>query len=227
MKTLNNVIIHENVHIGRTPIIEDFVVLGKPPKGFRSGELELKIGDFPILRNGTIIYSGNVIGNNFQTGDNARIRENNIIRDNVSIGAGSNIEFGCKIENQVRIHSNCFIPEYTVIEDHSWIGPGVVMTNVLHPPCPMFKKYAPIPNKRCCHGPVIKKRAIIGAAAVILPGIIVGEKSMVGAGSVVTKNVQPGCVVVGNPAKIVGYIEDLDCPLGFYKKGEIYSWLEN
>jgi len=92
LRTNKNVVIYENTKIGKDPIIEDFVVLGKPPRGFESGELELIIGDFPTLRCGTIIYAGNIIGNNFETGDNARIREKNKIGNRVSIGTGSIIE---------------------------------------------------------------------------------------------------------------------------------------
>jgi acetyltransferase-like isoleucine patch superfamily enzyme len=224
MKTNKNVIIYEPIQIGKDSIIEDFVILGKPPIGAQSNKMKLVIGNFPVIRSGTIIYTGNVIGNNFQTGDNARIRENNRIGDDVSVGSGSIIERECEISDNVKIHSGCFIPEYTLIKDNAWIGPGVMMTNVLHPPCPAFKKYAPITGKKCCHGPIVNKNAVIGAGAVILPGIIIGENSLVGAGSVVAKDVPPHYLVAGNPARVIKKVKEIECPLGFYKRGEVYSW---
>ena len=224
MKANKNVIIYEPIQIGKDPIIEDFVILGKLPIGAKSDKMKLVIGDFPVIRSGTIIYAGNVIGNNFQTGDNARIREKNRIGNDVSVGSGSIIECECEIMNNVKIHSGCFIPEYTLIKDHAWIGPSVVMTNVLHPPCPAFKKYAPISGKKCCHGPVVDKNAVIGAGAVILPGIVIGESSLVGAGSVVVKDVPPDYLVAGNPARVIKKVKEVECPLGFYKLGEVYSW---
>jgi acetyltransferase-like isoleucine patch superfamily enzyme len=224
MKANKNVIIYEPIAIGKDPIIEDFAVLGKKPVEAENIKMKLVIGDFPIIRSGTIIYAGNHIGNNFHTGDNARIRENNCIGNDVSIGAGTIIERECEIMDNVKIHSGCFIPEYTVIKENAWIGPGVIMTNVLHPPCPAFQKYAPLPGKKCCHGPVVEKNAVVGAGAVILPGIVIGENSLVGAGSVVAEDVLPNSVVAGNPAKIIKKIEDIECPLGFYRLGEVYSW---
>jgi acetyltransferase-like isoleucine patch superfamily enzyme len=224
MKVSKNAIIYEHVKIGKDPIIEDFVILGKQPAGAENSEMKLVIGDFPIIRTGTIIYAGNIIGNNFRTGDNARLREKNRIGNNVSIGSASIIECECEIMDNVKIHSGCFIPEYTLIKENAWIGPGVIMTNVLHPPCPAFKKYAPISEKKCCHGPVIEKNAVVGAGAIILPGIIIGENSLVGAGSVVTEDVPPSYLVAGNPARITKKIEEIECPLEFYKRGEVYSW---
>jgi acetyltransferase-like isoleucine patch superfamily enzyme len=126
--------------------------------------------------------------------------------------------------DDVKIHSSCFIPEYTIIEENAWIGPGVIMTNVLHPPCPAFKKYAPIKGKKCLHGPIIEKNAVVGAGAIILPAIVVGKSSLVGAGAVVTKDVPPNRLAVGNPARIIRKIDELECPPSFYKRGEIYSW---
>lgn len=224
MKISKNVIVYEPVEIGKNPIIEDFVVLGKPPRDTKANLAKLVIGDFVIIRSGTIIYAGNSIGNNFQTGDNARIRENNKIGNNVSIGAGSIVECGCKIMDNVKIHSGCFIPEYTVIKENAWIGPSVIMTNVLHPPCPAFKQYAPLSGKKCCCGPVIQKNAVVGAGAIILAGLQVGENCLVGAGSVVTEDVPADCVVAGNPAKVIKKVKELECPLGFYNRGDVYSW---
>jgi acetyltransferase-like isoleucine patch superfamily enzyme len=212
------------VKIGKKPKIEDYVVLGKSAQNITINQSELIIGDFPTIRTGTIIYTANIIGNNFTTGDHTRIRENNVIGDNVSIGTNTVIECNCEIKDHVRIHSNCFIPEHTTIGEEVWIGPCVTITNVLHPPCPIFKKFAPIKGGKCCVGPIIKKGAVIGAGSVILPGIVIGEDVLIGAGTVVTCNISNGYVAFGNPAKIVRKIEDLDCPLGYYKKGEVYSW---
>lgn len=224
MKSNKNVIVYEPVKIGKNAILEDFVVLGKPLIGIESKKMELVIGESPVIRSGTIIYTGNFIGDNFQTGDNARIREKNRIGNNVSIGSGTIIERECHIMDNVKIHSGCFIPEYTIIKENAWIGPGVIMTNVLHPPCPAFKKYAPLSGKKCCHGPIVNKNAVIGAGAVILPGIVIGESSLVGAGSVVTKDVPHDSLVAGNPARVIKKIGEIDCPLEFYKRGEVYSW---
>jgi acetyltransferase-like isoleucine patch superfamily enzyme len=223
VKLNKNVTVYEPIKVGKDPTIEDFVVLGKPPVGSKT-EMKLIIGDFPVIRSGTIIYAGNAIGDNFQTGDNARIREDNRIGNNVSIGSGSIIERDCEIMDNVKVHSGCFIPEYTIIKENAWIGPGVIMTNVLHPPCPAFKKHAPLLGKKCCHGPIIEKNAVVGAGAVILPGMVIGENSLVGAGSVVTKDVPSDRLVLGNPARVIKKIEEIECPLEFYKHGEVYSW---
>jgi len=223
-KQINNYIIYPNVELGKNPIIEPYVILGKPKVSDNIIIKKTIIGDFPTLRSGTIIYYGNKIGMHFQTGDNARIRENNIIGDYVSIGTGSIVENECNIADNVKIHSNCFIPEFTILKENSWVGPNVTMTNVLHPPCPAFKRYAPIYGKKCCAGPIVEKNAIIGGGSVLLPGVIIGENALIGAGSVVTKDISPNVVAYGNPAKMIKRIEDLTCPLDFYRRGVIYSW---
>jgi len=224
MKISKNAVIYEHVKIGKDPIIEDFAVLGKRPVEAEADEMELTIGDFPIIRSGTIIYSGSTVGNSFHTGDVARIREKNKIGNNVSVGSMCVIERECDIMDNVRIHSSCFIPEYTVLEEGAWIGPGVIMTNVLHPPCPAFKKHAPVRGKSCLHGPTVKRNAVVGAGAILMPDIVIGEHSLVGAGSVVTKDVPSESVAMGNPARITRKVEELECPVGVYKKGEVYSW---
>jgi len=186
---------YPNVRLGKNCIIEDFTIIGTPPKGYAAGELETTIGDNSIIRSHTVIYAGNKIGNNFQTGNKANIREFNEIGDNVSIGTLSVIEHHVKIRNGVRIHTQAFIPEHTILEDGCWLGPNVVITNAKYPKSPNAKK-----ELKEAH---VKKNAIIGANSTLLPGVIIGEHALVGAGSVVTKNVPDNAVVAGNPAKVI------------------------
>lgn len=219
------VVMYPNVKLGPKITIEDFVVLGKSPDGKKKGKI-LKIGSEAYLRTGTILYSGSNIGKNFVTGDYARVRENNKIGNNVSLGSHSMIERDSKIGNNVRIQSLCFIPEYTILEDNVWMGPGVTITNVMHPPCPVFKERGKEMELKCVRGPIIKKSAIIGASVILLPGIEIGEGALVAAGSVVLNDVKARTVVSGVPAKKIKKISELICDPGIYEKGEIYQWRE-
>ncbi len=194
-------IIYPNVKLGKNCIIEDFVIIGVPPKDYKPGEIETIIGDYSIIRSHTVIYAGNRIGNNFQTGNKANIRELNEIGNNVSIGTLSVVEHHVKIGNGVRIHTQVFIPEFTTLEDESWVGPNVVITNAKYPKSLNAKKEL--------KGAHIKKRAIIGANSTLLPGITIGEHAIIGAGSVVTKDVPARHVVAGNPAKLINKINNL------------------
>lgn len=193
--------IFPNVRFGVSPFIGYFVIIGEPPRGGKGGDMKTSIGDNAIVRSHTVIYAGNIIGNDFQTGHGVMIREENEIGDNVSIGSGSVIEHHVRVANFVRIHSQAFIPEYSVLEEGSWLGPNVVLTNARYPLSPEVKE-----NLK---GPLIKKGAKIGANSTILPGIVIGENALVGAGSVVTKNVPDNVVMAGNPAKIMGDISNL------------------
>ncbi len=194
-------VIYKGVKLGDGCIVEDFVIIGATPRGFKDGELETVIGDGAIIRSHTVIYAGNKIGKNFQTGNKANVRELNEIGDDVSIGTLSVVEHHVKIGNKVRIHTQAFVPEFTVLEDESWIGPNVVITNAKYPKSPTVKEDL--------KGAVVKKKAIIGANATLMPAINIGESSIVGAGSVVTKDVPAGLVVAGNPAKVIKSVKDL------------------
>ncbi len=188
-------IIHTNVRFGKNCVVEDFAIVGTPPRGYKEGELETSIGDNAVIRSHTVIYAGNRIGSNFQTGNKANIRELNEIGSDVSIGTLSVIEHHVKIGNSVRIHSQVFIPEYSVLEDECWIGPNAVLTNAKYPNRP--------DTKQDLKGVRVERKAVIGANATLLPGIKIGEGALIGAGSVVTKDVPPGSVMAGNPAKLL------------------------
>ena len=193
--------IFKAVTLGEGTVVEDFCVIGSPPRGKADGELETIIGSQSVIRSHTVIYAGNRIGRGFQTGNKVNIREENEIGDNVSVGTLSVIEHHVKLGNGVRIHTQVFVPEFTVIEDDAWLGPNVVVTNAKYPLSPGVKE--------SLEGPIIRKGAMVGANATILPGVVIGAYALVGAGSVVTKDVPDRAVVVGNPAKVIKVLEDL------------------
>ena len=157
------------------------------------------LGENALIRANTIIYCQVRIGKDFQTGHSVLIRENTVIGDNVSLGTNTVIEGNTSIGNSVNIQSNVFIPINTVVEDFVFIGPNAVLTNDKYP----LRKALPL------KGPVIRKGASIGANAVILPGVEIGEGSMIAAGAVVTKDVPSWKLAIGSPAEITDLPEEL------------------
>ncbi|HEY3161936.1 MAG TPA: acyltransferase [Vicinamibacterales bacterium] len=198
---MNTYRIYKNVTLGDGTTVEDFSLVGVAPRGAQDGELATVIGERAVIRSHTVIYAGNVIGRNFQTGNKVNIRESNRIGDNVSIGTLSVVEHHVEIGNGVRIHTQVFIPEFSVLEDGCWIGPNVVLTNAKYPLSPGVKD--------SLVGPVIRRNAKIGANATLLPGVVIGEGALVGAGAVVVRDVPPGAVVVGNPGRVIRHVSDL------------------
>lgn len=180
------------------PELEEFVVIGK-----QAGDTPAAtaVGTHAKIRSHSVIYAGTKIGDNFQTGHHVMIREHTTIGDAVSIGTSTVVEHHVRIGDRVRLHSNVFVPEYSELHDDCWIGPNVVFTNAKYPQSPDVKDNL--------QGPRIHKGAIIGANATLLPGVVIGEGALVGAGSVVTRDVPAGAVVVGNPANIVKSREEL------------------
>ena len=203
--------IHPNVLLGENYQIGEFVIVGIPPRGAESGDLETVIGPDAVVRSHSIIYAGNRIGAKFQTGHSVMIREFNEIGDDVSIGTHSTIEHHVQIGHRVRIHSNVFIPEYSILEDDAWVGPGVVFTNALYPLSSEVKA-----NLR---GPHVLSGSKIGANATVLPGLTIGRNALVGAGAVVVRNVPDGKVVAGNPARVIRDVSELSA----YNKEKLAS----
>ena len=122
------------------------------------------------------------------------------IGDNCLIGPFVEIQNGVKIGDNVRVQSHAFICTAVEIEDNVFISHGVMFINDKKPVVenPNWK-----PERT-----VVKKGASIGSNATILP-VTIGENAMVGAGAVVTKDVPPNAIVVGNPAKILKFREDI------------------
>ena len=134
-------------------------------------------------------------------GNNCNIGQNVFIDNNVEIGDG------VKIQNNVSLYNG------VVCEEHVFIGPSVVFTNVVNPRSAVEKKSE---FKKT----VIRKGASIGANATIVCGNVIGQYAMIGAGAVITKSVKPYALVVGNPAKQIGWVSEYGDRLIFEERGQ-------
>lgn len=185
--------------VGKKCRVDKSAVIGCIP-GRKIKKTRALIGDNAVIRSNTVIYSNTSIGKDLQTGHNVVIREENKIGDNFNIWNNSTVDYGCLIGDNVKIHNNVYVAQYTTIEDDVFLAPGVIIANDRHPLC-----------AKCMKGPTIKKGARIGVNSTLLPHIVIGENALVGAGSVVTKDVPKDAVVCGNPARVVTEVRSLKC----------------
>jgi len=169
--------------------IDAGVELGIEP-GRPTAAEPVRIGAGARIRSHTSVYRNTRIGDRLETGHSVVIREENVIGDGVWIWSHSTVDYGCRIGSRVRIHNHVYVAQHTVLEDDVFLAPGVMIANDRYPVSDRME------------GPVIKRGAVIGANATILPGVVIGERALIGAGSVVTKDVPPGAVVYGNPARV-------------------------
>ncbi len=179
-------IVHKNVKIGRNTTIGSFVELGL-------NDMPLEIGNESIIRSGSVIYGNVKIGYYFKTGHHVLIRENTTIGNNVLIGTNSIVDGNCVIGDQVNIQSNVYVTWGMRIEDGVFMGPCSVTTN---------DKIPPTTDRSLLEASILRKNCIIGAGVIILPGIEIGENSLIGAGSVVTMNIPKNVIAYGNPCRV-------------------------
>lgn len=147
-----------------------------------------------------------VIDEGAQIGDNTRIWHFSHIMKDAMIGKNCNIGQNVVISprviigNNVKIQNNVSVYTGVICEDDVFLGPSCVFTNVINP-----RSF--IERKEEFRDTIVKKGASIGANATILCGITIGEYAMIGAGTVVTKNVPPYALIVGNPGHQVGWVD--------------------
>jgi acetyltransferase-like isoleucine patch superfamily enzyme len=125
------------------------------------------------------------------------------IGDDVKIGTFVEIQKGSKIGNRCKVSSHTFICEGVILEDDVFIGHNVTFINDRYPRATNGVGQLQTESDWGCVGTLVKRGASIGSGAVLLCGITVGENAMIGAGSVVTKDVPPDTIVAGNPARVI------------------------
>jgi len=180
-------------------VLDDDVVIGY--QGSRGSDARLVLGEGARIRSGSVLYAGTRIGRRFQTGHHVVVREENRVGDDVSVWSNTVIDYGCCIGDRVKIHCNCYIAQFTDIEEDAFLAPGVIIANDLFPGFEI--------SARAMRGPSIGAGAQIGTNATILPYVRIGERAIIGAGSVVTKDIPDETLAYGVPAVPVGDVADV------------------
>jgi UDP-2-acetamido-3-amino-2,3-dideoxy-glucuronate N-acetyltransferase len=130
------------------------------------------------------------------------------IGDGSKIGTFVEIQKGVKIGRRVKISSHSFICEGVTIEDEAFVGHGVMFINDRYPRATAAGGALQTEADWSCIPTLVKQGASIGSNATVLCGVTIGERAIVGAGSVVTEDVPAGAIVAGNPARILRFVDD-------------------
>ena len=162
----------------------------------------MKINNKYFVHESSYVDSDVSIGDNTKIWHFSHIQTGAIIGDDCSIGQNVNIGNNVKIGNSVKIQNNVSIYEGVELEDFVFCGPSMVFTNIKLP-----RSEFPQRGKEFYSKTLVKKSASIGANATIVCGVTIGEYALIGSGAVVTKDVPPYSLVIGNPGRIVGKVD--------------------
>jgi acetyltransferase-like isoleucine patch superfamily enzyme len=182
-------IILDNVVIGDNVTIESHCLIGQTTP--LSDGKPLIIGNNSLIRSHSIFYEGSQFGPKLMTGHRVTVREKIEAGENLLIGTNCDLQGHAKIGNYVRLYTGAQINHKSSIGDFVRIYQYSVLTNDPHPPSNIVL------------GVKVNKYAIIATMCCILPGVQIGEKAIVGAGSLVRKDVEPETLVAGVPAKFI------------------------
>lgn len=205
--------IYDNVVIEDNVTITHHCVIGEPLNAYYSDpEYENPvtiIGAGSLIRSHAIIYAGNKLGKKVTTGHRVTLRENNQVGDNCVIGTLSDVQGKVIMGDYCKLYSNVHVASLSVLGNFVSLYPYVVLTNDPYPPSDDLK------------GGTIMDYTQVGAHSTILSGVKVGENCLIGANSVVSKNVPDYSLVMGDPAKLVMDVRKY-VVLG---KGRLYPWM--
>jgi acetyltransferase-like isoleucine patch superfamily enzyme len=201
VKIGDNCAIYDNVFIGDNSIICNDCVIGEPLADYYSDiayqNPNTIIGNNSMIRSHSIIYAGCYFGNNFSTGHRVTIREFTKMGNNCRVGTLSDLQGHNQFGNHCWLHSNVHIGQKSTIGNYVFIYPFVVFTN------------DPTPPSNICIGPEVGDFSQISVFSVLLPGVKIGKHCLVGAGSVVGKDVDDYQLVLGSPAKFLKDVRDI------------------
>jgi acetyltransferase-like isoleucine patch superfamily enzyme len=200
-------VVYPGTVIGDSCRILDGAVVGKQPSlsprsTAKKGPLPpLELGAGTLVSTGAVVFAGTRVGERVIVGDQACVRERCEIGDDVVIGRGSLVENDTTVGALTKIQAHAYITAYSTLEDNVFIAPCVATTN---------DNFMGRTERRheLIKGPTIRRGARVGGAAVLLPGIEVGEEAFVGAGAVVIRDVPPRTLVVGNPARAIRQVAE-------------------
>lgn len=159
-----------------------------------------------------VIDEGCEIGSGVKIWHFSHIMPRCVIGDNCNIGQNVVVSSGVTLGKNVKVQNNVSLYEGVICEDDVFLGPSMVFTNVINPRSAIIRKHE-------YKNTLVKKGASIGANATIVCGNNIGEYSFIGAGAVVTKEVPPYALVIGNPARQTGWVSEYGIKLKFDEEG--------
>jgi acetyltransferase-like isoleucine patch superfamily enzyme len=195
-------VVYPGTVLGEGVKVLEHAVVGKQPTlsprstASREPLPPAEIGDGTIVSTGAVVFAGTRVGARVILGDQSCVRERVDVGDDVVLGRGSLVENDTTIGALTKIQAGAYITAHSTLEDNVFIAPCVVTTNDNF----MGRTEA---RHALTKGPTIRRGARVGGGAVLCPGIEVGEEAFVGAGAVVTRDVAPRTLVVGNPARVL------------------------
>ncbi len=160
----------------------------------------------PFIHKTALVENQAVIAEGTSIWHHAHIREKVHIGKNCIIGKGVYLDTGVKIGNRVKIQNYACVYRFCTVKNDVFIGPHAIITNDKYPRSTAASGSLKKNSDWKLGKTLIEQGVAVGAGAIILPNLNIGRYAMIGAGSVVTQNLHPQEVVVGNPAKIIGYI---------------------
>ena len=158
--------------------------------------------------NKTFVHESSYIDDNVIIGEDTKIWHFSHVQKDTKIGVGCtigqnvNIASNVNVGNYVKIQNNVSVYEGVELEDYVFCGPSMVFTNIKNPRSEFPQKGLEFYKKT-----LVKKSVSIGANATIICGVTIGEYALIGSGAVVTKNIPPFSLVVGNPGKVIGLVD--------------------
>jgi acetyltransferase-like isoleucine patch superfamily enzyme len=200
-------VVHPGTVLGEGVKVLEHAVVGKQPvlsprsTAKREPLPPTELGDGTIVSTGAVVFAGTRIGARVIVGDQSCIRERVELGDDVVVGRGVLVENDTTIGARTKLQAGAYVTAYSTLEDDVFVAPCVVTTN---------DNLMGRTERRhgLIAGPTIRRGARVGGGAILCPGVEIGEEAFVGAGAVVTKDVPPRTVVVGNPARVLRDVPD-------------------